>query len=101
MVMQRFHKPFEMSSILIILHQLFKKEEVHNIYWTEDGVVKSKIFNHGELGDVLDFSENLRRRRREGSDICFITISSENPNMVGQLGVDVTGPDYDWKKRRI
>jgi hypothetical protein len=28
-------------------------------------------------------------------------MAHENPHSVGKQGYDVTGPDYDWKKRRI
>lgn len=38
--------------------------------------------------------------RREGMQFSHITSSTEYAEMVGQAGVDVTGPDYDWKKRR-
>jgi hypothetical protein len=44
--------------------------------------------------------EVLRKRQREGEGVRFITMSSEHPDLVGHPGVDVTGPDYNWKKRR-
>ena len=46
------------------------------------------------------FMEDLRRRQREGEGVRFVTMCSEHPDVVGHPGVDVTGPEYDWKKRR-
>lgn len=48
-----------------------------------------------DLGAALKFAE---LKRNEG--FRFVTLVSENPNSVGKPGVDVTGPDYDWVKRR-
>lgn len=48
-----------------------------------------------DLGEALKFAE---QKRNEG--FRFVTLVSENPNSVGKPGVDVTGPDYDWTKRR-
>ena len=46
--------------------------------------------------------ESLRKERREGNtSISHITFISENPDDKTKTGVDVVGPDYDWKKRRI
>jgi hypothetical protein len=44
--------------------------------------------------------EALRARQRAGEALRFITMCSEHPDAVGHPGVDVTGPDYNWKKRR-
>lgn len=48
-----------------------------------------------DLSDALKLTEVLRR-----GGFRFVTLVSENPNSVGKPGVDVTGPDYDWTKRR-
>jgi len=48
----------------------------------------------------MGFMEDLRRRQRAGEGVRFITMCSEHPDVVGHPGVDVTGPDYNWKKRR-
>lgn len=48
--------------------------------------------------DVLYSLEIAMRLRNEGYK--FVTTAVENPDCVGKMGVDVTGPDYDWKKRR-
>lgn len=61
----------------------------------------AKGFAHGDMGDALKFSEALRKRKHAGEDLRFITLASENPDCVGKQGVGVTGPDYNWKKRRI
>ncbi len=52
------------------------------------------------MNEALKFSESLRKRQFAGEDVHFIVMAVENPNCVGKMGVDVTGPDYDWKKRR-
>jgi hypothetical protein len=44
--------------------------------------------------------KSLRARQRAGEAVRFITMCSEHPDVVGHPGVDVTGPGYDWKKRR-
>ena len=49
-----------------------------------------------DLKAALDKCEALRNE--EG--VRFVTMVSENPNSVGKPGVDVTGPDYNWTKRR-
>ena len=44
--------------------------------------------------------EQLRTRQRAGEGVRFVTMSSENPDSVGNPGVDVVGPGYKWTKRR-
>ena len=74
------------------------------IYWTEiqEGVSapKSKEFASEKMTEALQFTEVLRTKQRAGEILKHITLSSENPHSVGRAGVDVTGSDYDWKKRR-
>lgn len=60
----------------------------------------SQLFDSSEMVAALAFMEGLRKRRREGEHLHFVAMSSENPDHVGQMGVDVVGPDYNWKKRR-
>lgn len=72
----------------------------HRVYWTEDGEAQFKDFDSAGLVDSLKFCESLRKARREGANISFITVSSEIAECTSLQGVDVTGPDYDWKKRR-
>lgn len=54
-----------------------------------------------DLIDALRVCEELRTAQRQGAPISAVTMVSENPDSVGYPGVDVTGEDYDWKKRRI
>jgi hypothetical protein len=49
-----------------------------------------------DLGHALKKCELLRLEGKSR----FITMGHENTDMVGKQGVDVTGPDYDWTKRR-
>lgn len=74
------------------------------VYWTAvDGARHTphcQLFESGHMIDALAFTESLRKRRRDGEDLRFVTMCSENPDLVGEAGVDVVGPGYDWKKRR-
>ena len=72
-----------------------------NVFWMNDLGPQNKFFNTTEMREALTFMEKLRACQRSGEDISFVTFCSENPNSVGDPGVDVTGPDYNWKKRRI
>lgn len=75
------------------------------VYWTEvQGELEhpqSRKFELDQMTEALQYMESLRKKQRMTGGICHITMSSENPNSVGLPGVDVTGDDYDWKKRRI
>lgn len=69
------------------------------VYWvrdfgTGDEMCCGRICS--ELDEALKVSEALRK---EGK--LFVSIASEIPGNVTKMGVDVTGDDYDWKKRRI
>jgi hypothetical protein len=66
----------------------------------EKGAARHELFYDDELNKTLSFMEALRKRQREGDSIQFVTFSSENPDSVGNPGVDVIGPDYNWTKRR-
>jgi hypothetical protein len=74
------------------------------VYWTivDDGVntAHAEQFDTTEMIRAMAFMEGLRTRQRAGEGVRFITMSSEHPDSVGHPGVDVTGPDYNWKKRR-
>lgn len=76
------------------------------VYWCNvhhDDTLKScsQRFELDQMKDAMTFMEDLRRQQREGGNgVCFITMCSENPNSVGNPGVDETGPDYNWTKRR-
>lgn len=75
------------------------------VYWTEvqDEVIVplAKDFPATDMSLALQFSESLRARRRNGENIRFITMASENPNSVGEGGVGITDATYSWKKRRV
>jgi len=73
---------------------------VHRVYWTEDGVARSMDFGDGKLDEMLKYCEMLRKQKHAGADIGFITSASEMAECVSLQGVDVTGPDYNWRKRR-
>jgi hypothetical protein len=56
-----------------------------------------------EMKDALAYAKLLR-----DSGCRYVTMVSENPNVVGRAGVDAVingklpdGSDYTWKKRRI
>ena len=81
-----------------------KGETMYMVYWTIADEAAStphaQLFDTSEMVAAMGFMEELRRRQRAGEGVRFITMCSEHPDMVGHPGVDVTGPDYDWKKRR-
>lgn len=77
---------------------------MYMVYWTiveeEEIRPESQAFGTEAMVEAMTFMEGLRRRQREGEAVRFITMCSEHPDVVGHPGVDVTGPDYNWKKRR-
>ena len=77
---------------------------VYRVYWTSTsaGVIPLFVdFTKGRMADALRFTEGLRKDQRDGKGISHVVMSCENPDSVGNPGVDVTGPEYDWKKRRV
>jgi hypothetical protein len=77
---------------------------MYMVYWTvvdnEKKFPHAREFDSNDMVAALDFMEVLRKKQRHGEGICFVTMSSENPNSVGHPGIAETGPDYAWKKRR-
>jgi hypothetical protein len=77
---------------------------MYMVYWTivdeAAATPRAQPFDTSEMTAALAFMEDLRRRQRAGEGVRFITMCSEHPDVVGHPGVDVTGPDYNWKKRR-
>jgi len=77
---------------------------MYMVYWmvaeAETSRPEAQAFDTSEMVEAMKFMEGLRKRQREGEGVRFITMCSEHPDVVGHPGVDVTGPDYDWKKRR-
>ena len=65
-------------------------------YMNEFGESKYCAFEGDNiLTEALKSAEDLRKRGMR-----HVCLSSENVNSVGKPGVDVTGKDYNWKKRR-
>jgi hypothetical protein len=77
---------------------------MYMVYWTiveaDTCTPHQKLFETTDMVEAMQHMETLRKRQREGEGVRFITMSSEHPDLVGHPGVDVTGPDYNWKKRR-
>jgi len=77
---------------------------MYMVYWStiENGasVAHAAPFDTSEMVAAMKYMEELRMRQRAGDSVRFITMCSEHPVVVGHPGVDVTGPGYDWKKRR-
>lgn len=77
---------------------------MYMVYWTmvEETEITphAQAFGTEEMVAAMDFMEELRKRQRAGEGVRFVTMCSEHPDVVGHPGVDVTGPDYNWKKRR-
>jgi hypothetical protein len=77
---------------------------MYMVYWTtidkETPTANAEPFDTTEMVEAMKFMEALRARQRAGEPVRFITMCSEHPDVVGHPGVDVTGPDYNWKKRR-
>ena len=77
---------------------------MYMVYWTivEDGAATPAFagirYHRNDPGHGLHGRPAQAPARRRG--LRFITMSSEHPDSVGHPGVDVTGPDYNWKKRR-
>lgn len=51
--------------------------------------------------DALKFAETIRQRKFNGEKISHVTTICEHPDNTGKAGVDIVGPDYNWKKRRL
>jgi len=71
------------------------------IYWTETHQQQAhphfRDFNNDEMNAALHYIETLRQRQRAGEALQHITLSSENPQSVGLLGVASPSADYQWK----
>jgi hypothetical protein len=77
---------------------------MYMVYWTivdkDVNTPHAQAFASNDMVAAMRLMERLRSRQRAGEPIRFITMASEHPDSVGRHGVDVTGPDYNWKKRR-
>ena len=68
----------------------------------------SVTFDSSDMDSALILMNELRQCRKSGQAISFIGMVSENPDLVGESGVDEVsngmcpdGEPYTWKKRRI
>lgn len=74
---------------------------MYMVFWTERGMISAREFDSDKMVEALEFTQKLRSLQHSGeADIKFVVMAYENPDMVGKQGYDVTGSDYDWKKRR-
>ncbi len=77
---------------------------MYMVYWTivdaDSCTPHEELFETTEMVAAMQFMEELRKRQREGEGVRFVTMCSEHPDVVGHPGVDVTGAEYNWKKRR-
>jgi hypothetical protein len=73
---------------------------MHRVYWMEGSTPRTETFGADALAAALAFAESLRRRRRHGEPVSFVTIASEDSAQVGEPGVADPDPGYDWVKRR-
>lgn len=75
------------------------------VYWTEQQEqavqIHFKDFEMSSMCEALEFMESLRSLQQAGQVIRHITMSAENPNSIGKLGVADPPADYQWKKRRL
>lgn len=68
---------------------------IHVLYWRDlEGKPNSQ--EHQTIETLMKASEALRR----GGMARFICSTTEDSNMVGKMGTDQVGPDYNWYKRR-
>jgi hypothetical protein len=75
---------------------------MYKVYWTApDGAACSQDYT--EMVEALTEANRLRNIGR-----AYVTMVSENPNQVGQMGVDSVedgrlpnGEAYTWKMRRV
>ena len=71
------------------------------IYWTTIQGPHSRECN--KLNEALEFTESLRKKAKAGEAVAFITMTGENSNQVGSLGVDsiVNGTDLHCAYARV
>ena len=74
------------------------------VYWSvvaaDMPTPHAQSFSDADMAGAMALIEQLRVRQRGGEAIRFVTMSSENPDAIGNPGVDTTGPGYRWTKRR-
>ncbi len=77
---------------------------MYMVYWSvienQTSTPHPQAFESDDMRPAMALMEQLRARQRAGEGIRFITMSAENPESIGNPGVDTTGPGYKWTKRR-
>lgn len=76
---------------------------MYKVYWTDPtGRACSVNFDNDEMTKALAWAKDMRAMGRT-----FVTMVSENPNVIGKPGVDGVvdgmlpdGEKYTWMKRR-
>lgn len=75
---------------------------MYKVYYTNE-YGEARSYDASELSEALHLAQGLRNNTRNS----FVTMVSENPNVVGKPGVDAVvdgklpdGTDYTWMKRR-
>ena len=67
-------------------------------YCDAQGVSHHEVFEGDAVDVVGPALSRVQELRSKG--MRHVVSSTENSMSVGKPGVDVVGPDYDWKKRR-
>ena len=69
------------------------------VYWTNPDVGEHFNQNFGkefeDMTEALNYCQYLRSKGAK-----YVTMCSQQADMVGEFGVTEAGPGYDWKKRR-
>lgn len=87
------------------LEMVSPQQQVTDIYGETSTVPaqyepRSQVFSSNQLLAALACAEDKRAQRRAGQPILGITIASEDPNCVGEMGVSDKLPEgYDWTKQ--
>ena len=67
-----------------------REDRMYCVYWLSDLVPQHREIV--ELKEALEFTEQMRKRQREGEDIRYVSFVCENPNSVGHPGADDVKP---------
>lgn len=82
------------------------------VYWIDISGTHPKpgcmTFEQNQMTQALKYSEDLRQQNRTERKYAFITMTSEQTDLVGEMGVASVGDDmklpdgheYNWRKRR-
>lgn len=70
------------------------------LFWIEKGNPKMQEFKPDELTDMLQYSQELYKRKYAGENITHIASGTEDMNLVSN-GINEPPANYSWPKRRI